>query len=159
MREGGFPNPLGSYRSRATRRSRRFGLRLIAGFAALALLLAALGGYVVGLGGGSGSAGPSAFVAGRAPVVTAEVVREGDSGTLHLANVRQLPDGKILEAWVRRGRQIVSANSLFAPDLSGRATATIPDMRGVNAVMVTAEPRGGTTQPTSTPIISIAVPQ
>ncbi len=91
--------------------------------------------------------------------MTAEVVREGDSGTLHLADVHQLPDDKVLEAWVRRGKRIVSANSLFAPDLSGRATATIPDMRGVSAVMVTAEPRGGTSQPTSAPIISVAVPQ
>ena len=159
VRTRGFHNPLSGSRGRATRRSRPFGFRPIAGFAAAALLLAALGGYAVGVGGGSGSAGPSAFVAGRAPGVTAEVVREGDSGTLHLANVHQLPDGKILEAWIRRGRRIISANSLFAPDLNGRATATIPDMRGVNAVMVTAEPRGGTAQPTSTPIISIAVPQ
>ena len=159
MKRPGFRHPLGWYRQGTSRHNRRFGLRPIAGFAALALLLAALGGYAVGVGGGSGSAGPSAFVAGHAPGVTAEVVREGDSGTLHLANVHQLPDGKILEAWIRRGRRIISANSLFGPDLNGRATATIPDMRGVNAVMVTAEPRGGTTQPTSAPIISVAVPQ
>ncbi len=141
-----------------TGRSRPLGLRPIAGFAAVALLVAAVVGYAIG-GNGSGGGGTSTIVAGHAPGVTAKMVRKGDSGTLRLANVQQLPNDKVLQAWVRRGNRIVSAHSLFAPDLSGRATATIPNMRGVNAVMVTAEPRGGSAQPTSAPIVSIAVPQ
>jgi anti-sigma-K factor RskA len=138
-------------------RQRAFGLRPIVGFAAVALVAAAVAGYTIG---GSGSGGEtSTIVAGHAPGVMAKVVREGNSGTLHLANVQQLPNDKVLQAWVRRGSRVVSAHSLFAPDLDGRATATIPNMRGVNTVMVTAEPRGGSAQPTSAPIVSIAVPQ
>jgi anti-sigma-K factor RskA len=138
-------------------RQRAFGLRPIAGFAAVALVAAAVAGYTIG---GSGSGGEtSTIVAGHAPGVMAKVVREGNSGTLHLANVQQLPNDEVLQAWVRRGSRVVSAHSLFAPDLDGRATATIPNMRGVNTVMVTAEPRGGSAQPTSAPIVTIAVPQ
>jgi len=141
------------------RRPRRlFGLRPIAGLAAVALVAAAVVGYTIG-GNGSGGGATSTIVAGHAPGVTAKMVREGNSGTLRLANVQQLPNDKVLQAWVRRGNQIVSAHSLFAPDLDGRATATIPNMRGVNTVMVTAEPRGGSAQPTSAPIVSIAVTQ
>jgi hypothetical protein len=60
---------------------------------------------------------------------------------------------------VRRGRQIVSAKALFVPNPDGTATATIDDMNRVNTVMVTAEPRGGSAQPTSAPIVSVAIPQ
>jgi anti-sigma-K factor RskA len=86
-------------------------------------------------------------------------VQKGSVGTLHLTDLRKLPKGKILQAWVQRGRMVVSTHSLFAPDLNGRATAAIPDMQGVNAVMVTVEPQGGSAQPTSAPIVSVAVPQ
>lgn len=135
---------------------RLFRPRPLAGLVVLALLVAAVAGYTIGDSSGGGT---STIEAGHAPGVTAKVVREGDSGTLTLANVRQLPGNKILQAWVRRGDRVVSARSLFAPNRNGKATATIPNMRGVNTVMVTAEPRGGSSQPTSVPIVSVAIPQ
>ena len=115
-------------------------MRPIAGLTAVALLIAALGGYAIQTDSGSG--GNSAIVSGHSPGITAEVVRKGTSGTLHLTDLRQIPNGKILQAWVQRGSRVVSTHSLFAPDLNGRATAAIPDMQGVNTVMVTVEPRG-----------------
>jgi hypothetical protein len=60
---------------------------------------------------------------------------------------------------VQRGKQVVSAKALFVPNSDGTATATIDNMDGVNTVMVTAEPRGGSVQPTSKPIVSVAIPQ
>ena len=125
--------------------------------AAVALLIAVAVGYAIHTG--SAGDGPSTTITGHAPGITAEVVRNGNSGTLHLAGLRQVPNGKILQAWVRRGSRVISANSLFAPDRVGSATAAIPDMQGVSAVMVTVEPQGGSAQPTSTPIISVAMPQ
>jgi hypothetical protein len=86
------------------------------------------------------------------------MVSRGETGTLRLANLRQLPPDKVLQAWVQRGKRIVSAKTLFVPNPDGTATATIDDMNGVNAVMVTAEPRGGSVQPTSAPIVSLAMP-
>jgi hypothetical protein len=60
---------------------------------------------------------------------------------------------------VERDGRVVSAKTLFVPNQDGTASATIDDMEGVNTVMVTAEPRGGSVQPTSAPIVSVAIPQ
>lgn len=136
---------------------RQLGLRPLAGLAAVALVVAALGGYAISGGGSGGS--ETTVVAGRSPGVTAEVVSRGHTGTLRLANLHQLPRDKVLQAWVQRGNRVVSAKALFVPNPDGTATATIDDMNGVNTVMVTAEPRGGSAQPTSAPIVSVAIPQ
>lgn len=132
-------------------------LRPLAGLAAVALVVAALAGYAIS-GGGSNGSGETTVIAGHSPGVTAEMVRDGDSGTLRLANLRQLPPDEVLQAWVQRGESVVSAKTLFVPNSDGTATATIDGMDGVNTVMVTAEPRGGSVQPTSAPIVSVAIP-
>jgi anti-sigma-K factor RskA len=131
--------------------------RPLAGLAAVALIAAALGAYAIG--GGSGDSDTTTVVAGQAPGVTAEMVRDGESGTLHLAHLDQLPPDEVLQAWVQRGERVVSAKTLFVPNRDGTAAATIDDMDGVTTVMVTAEPRGGSVQPTTEPIISLSVPQ
>ncbi len=144
----------------AARRAPRwqFGLRPLIGLAALALVVAAIGGYAISNSGSDG-AKTTTVVTGHSPGVTAQMVREGETGTLRLANLHQLPGGKVLQAWVQRGKQVVSAKALFVPNSDGTATATIDGMNGVNTVMVTAEPRGGSVQPTGKPIVSVAIPQ
>lgn len=146
-------------RSPVRRSGGRFslGLRPAIGLAALVLVVAAVTGYAVRDGGGS--SGATTVEVGHAPGVTAEMVSEGDSGTLHLANLQPLSPAKVLQAWVQRGEQIESAKTLFVPNADGTATAVIDHMDGVSAVMVTAEPRGGSTQPTSKPIVNVAVAQ
>jgi anti-sigma-K factor RskA len=139
------------------RGSRGWSPRPLAGLAALALVVAAVAAYAIG-NGGSGEGGGTTVVAGHSPGVTAEVVRQGDSGTLRLANLRQLPRDEVLQAWVQRGERIVSAKTLFVPNPDGTASATIDSMDGVSTVMVTAEPRGGSTQPTGEPIVSVSIP-
>lgn len=136
---------------------RMLGLRPAVGLAALALLVAAIAGYAIS-DSGSGS-GTTTVAAGHAPGVTAKMIREGDTGTLRLANVHQLPSDEVLQAWVRRGKRIESAKTLFVPNRDGTATAVIDHMHGVNTVMVTAEPRGGSNYPTSEPIVAVSVPQ
>ncbi|HXS32367.1 MAG TPA: anti-sigma factor [Solirubrobacterales bacterium] len=148
-----------SQEATATRRTPRWqlGLRPLAGLAALALVVAAIGGYAIS-DSGSGGAKTTTVITGHSPGVTAQMVREGETGTLRLANLHQLPAGKVLQAWVQRGKQVVSAKALFVPNSDGTATATIDGMNGVNTVMVTAEPRGGSVQPTGKPIVSVAIP-
>lgn len=143
-----------------TRRRRADGwnLRPVAGLAALVLVVAAVGAYVIGSGDSKGG-NPTTVVAGQSPGVVAEVVRQGGSGTLHLANLHQLPRDEVLQAWVEKGGRVVSAKTLFVPNQDGTASTTIDDMEGVKTVMVTAEPRGGSVQPTSPPIVSVAIPQ
>jgi anti-sigma-K factor RskA len=136
------------------------GLRPVAGVAAALLVVAAVAGFAIGggIGSDSGGGGASTIVAGKAPGVTAEMVNEGDSGTLHLANVKQLPGDRVLEAWVRRDGEVEPVEALFVPDREGRASTELPDMNGVEAVMVTKEPSGGSATPTGEPLISINVP-
>jgi anti-sigma-K factor RskA len=147
----------------APSRGRRWGiggwsLRPAVGLAALVLAVAAVAVYAIG-NGSSGDGSTTTVVAGHSPEVTAEMVRDGDSGTLHLANLHQLPRDEVLQAWVQRGERVESAKTLFVPNPDGTASATIDDMNGVSTVMVTAEPRGGSAQPTSAPIVSVSMPQ
>jgi anti-sigma-K factor RskA len=137
------------------------GLRPVAGVAAAVLVIAAIAGFAIGggLGDGSGGGGESTVVAGEAPEVTATMVDEGDSGTLRLGNVQQLPNGKVLEAWVQREGEVEAVPALFVPDHEGRASTQLPSMDGVEVVMVTAEPKGGSETPTGEPLVTIAVPQ
>jgi anti-sigma-K factor RskA len=138
-------------------RMRALGLRPAVGLAALALLVAGVAGYTIRDSASGG--GTTTVSVGHAPGVTAKMVRDGDSGTLRLANVHQLPAGEVLQAWVQRGKRIESAKTLFVPNRDGTATAVIDDMHGIDTVMVTAEPRGGSDYPTSEPIVSVAIPQ
>jgi anti-sigma-K factor RskA len=132
--------------------------RAAIGLTAAALIVAGLVGYEVS-GGGSGGSGTTTVAAGHSPGVVAQVARDGETATLRLANLRQLPPDKVLQAWVQRGTRVVSAKALFVPNSDGTATATIDDMDGVKTVMVTAEPRGGSVQPTDAPIVSVSIPQ
>lgn len=147
----------------APRRTRRWSiggwsLRPVAGLAALVLVVAAVAAYAIG-SGDSGGGNATTVVSGHSPGVVAEVVRDGGSGTLHLTNLHQLPSDKVLQAWVERDGRVVSAKTLFVPNQDGTASATIDDMEGVKTVMVTAEPRGGSVQPTSPPIATVSIPQ
>jgi hypothetical protein len=90
--------------------------------------------------------------------VTAKMIGEGDAGTLRLANVRQLPPNRVLEAWIQRDGEVTPVRTLFVPDSEGRASTTIPDTRGVEVVMVTAEPPGGSKSPTAAPIVTLKMP-
>lgn len=132
-------------------------LRPAVGLAAVLVIAIGVAGYATRDGDDGG--GSTTVTAGQAPGVTAKVVSEGNGGTLSLAHVRALPEDEVLQAWVQRGGRIESAKTLFVPNRDGTATVAIDEMRGVDALMVTAEPRGGSVQPTSEPIVSVAMPQ
>jgi anti-sigma-K factor RskA len=136
------------------------GWRPIAGMAAVALAVVAVAGYEIGSGDSGGGGGQDITISsGEAPGVTAKMVREGEGGTLELANVRQLPDNRVLEAWVQRAGAIEAVPALFVPDQEGRASTTIADMDGVETVMVTSEPVGGSEAPTSNPLVTMPIPE
>jgi anti-sigma-K factor RskA len=137
------------------------GRRQIAGVASAALVVLVVAGIAIGGGIGGSENGPEVrtFSTGHLPGVTATVVSKGDSGTLHLANIRQLPDDRVLEAWVQRNGDVEPVRALFVPDRQGRASTVIANMRDVDLVMVTSEPKGGTSAPTSSPIVSVPIKQ
>ena len=135
------------------------GLRVATGFALVALVVAAVAGYEIGKGGSGESGGASTLYSRQPGGISVKMVREGDGGTLKLAHVHQTAPGKVLEAWVRREGEVEPVPALFVPDRAGRASTMIADMNGVDTVMVTEEPQGGSREPTSPPIVTMSVPQ
>lgn len=132
--------------------------RRLAWLSAMLLLVVAIGSYEIGTGGGDAGGGSTAtFISGHSPGVSAEVVREGDAGEIHLAAVGSLPPDRVLEAWVRRDGEVEPVKALFVPDGEGNATTTLGDMHRVDLVMVTTEPAGGSEAPTSEPIAEVPV--
>ena len=84
--------------------------------------------------------------------------RSGDSGTLQLTGLKQVRMGHVYQAWVQRGGRILPS-SLFEARGDGTASTAIPhQLDGARTVMVTVEPRGGSKRPSSSPIVSIAMP-
>jgi anti-sigma-K factor RskA len=132
-------------------------LKPAAGFAVIALLVAGVVGYEVGKDGSDGGGGTT--VERQVGGINVKMVQEGNSGTLQLAGVHQLPPDKVLEAWVEREGQVEAVPALFVPDRNGQAETRIADMSGVAVVMVTEEPQGGSEAPTGEPIMTMAVPQ
>jgi Anti-sigma-K factor rskA len=125
----------------------------LAGLAVVVLIVAGGIGYAVGSGDSAG--GPHTIESPQANGIVAKLVTEGKRGEVRLANVSQLPDGKVLEAWVQRGNTVEPVPALFSPDHAGNASTTIEDMRNVSLVMVTTEPMGGTKVPTTEPIVEV----
>jgi len=144
----------------APRRSRRWSWswKPAVAFAAVVLLVAGVAGYEIGKDGNDES-GERTVLSTREHGVSVKMVREGDGGTLHLANLHQLPPGKVLEAWVRREGEVEPVPALLVPDRDGHAETTIADMGGVDTVMVTEEPQGGSETPTGEAIVTMSVPQ
>jgi anti-sigma-K factor RskA len=151
--------PAAGLRGRFARLGRQgsgsFAWKPLAGLAAVVLIVAVFAGYEVGSGGG-GDGGTSRTVVATG---TAKVVSEDGSGEIHLSDVRPLPKNRVLEAWVRRDGEVEPVKALFVPDRAGDASTTLGNMRGVDLVMVTTEPAGGSAAPTSAPIAEVAIPQ
>ena len=142
------PAPLAS-------RLRGFLWRPAIALTAVALIAAVIGGYALGGGGGGGATTIPGQPGGP---VSAKLERNGDSGTLELAGLKQLPPSSVYQAWVQRGGRI-EPSSLFGTRRNGTASAAIPHhLDGANQVMVTVEPRGGSKQPTGSPIASVKLP-
>lgn len=96
-------------------------------------------------------------------VVTAQVTGMGSAKLTVAGNHAQLivshfsppPSGEIYEVWVRRpGRPPTRTTALFSVTAKGDAEVEVPGgVEGVNVVMVTPEPAGGTSTPTHPAVI------
>nr|MBA3866992.1 anti-sigma factor [Solirubrobacterales bacterium] len=120
----------------------------------------AFGGYEIGTSG-SGSSGPRtvAVVPATPSGVGAKVLKEDDKGEIRLADVQSLPQNRVLEAWVRRDGEVEPVKALFVPNGEGEASTTLGDLHGVDLVMVTTEPSGGSRAPTSAPLVEVPIKQ
>lgn len=146
------------------RRTRRWRLSL-SPLPAAALSCALL---ALGVGGGvlafddDGSSGrlkdiPANVAAPGAPAAKA-VLRVAPTGAkLIVAGMPAPPQGRIYQVWLDHSDDDAPAEPtdvLFSVSKTGRATVDVPgDLRDVSAVLVTDEPDGGSSEPSSRPVI------
>jgi anti-sigma-K factor RskA len=146
-------------REAAPRRSRRWLPWLavprpaLAALAATALVAAGIAGYVL-RGDESEQTTIEANVSREARGASAELVVEGDSGTLEAEGMPRLARDQVFQAWiVDEGETKPKPSTVFVPKRGGTATASVPGLENAALVMVTREPRGGSPQPTSAPLL------
>jgi anti-sigma-K factor RskA len=121
---------------------------------ACATLLAGLGAGALIFGGGGGQTiqfDKSGTLSAKA---SAELDVSGDSAMLVARGLPAPRSGRVYQVWVQRdGRPPEPTAALFTPRGDGSATASVPDVKGVDKVMVSDEPSGGSPQPTTDPIL------
>lgn len=143
------------------RRRRRFSFVLpapvAAALAAATLAVGVLVGGVVFGGGGSPRTVTAQVNRTLAPRASARVeIRDGRAVLI----VRGLPApraGRVYEVWLQRpGGAVVPTSALFSPRTDGSATTSVA-VSDARQVLVSSEPRGGSLQPTTTPVLSARV--
>jgi anti-sigma factor RsiW len=148
----------------APRRERRRWFRFSLPTPAVAALACAT--LLIGLGAGAllfGSSDNGHSVPFKnAGALTAKASAELDvSGNTAMIVARGLPEpgsGRVYQVWVQRdGGPPEPTAALFTPRADGSATASIPDLKGVDTVMVSSEPSGGSPQPTTAPILTASM--
>lgn len=146
----------GADRSEPAARDRRRYDRLrslrIAGAFACGLALA------IGVGVLATDGGEARLVAAQTAPAGARVFLEvgEDSSTLLAENLPEPPAGRVYQVWISRGEGSPEpTDALFTP-LDGKVTVGVNEsMEGVEALLVTDEPRQGSHTPTTRPIIAI----
>jgi anti-sigma factor RsiW len=122
--------------------------------AALLALGIAFGALVSG-GGPSAQTVQAQVVAPGAPGARAALTVTGDQATLDVQNFPAPPRGRVYQVWLKRPGVAAPepTNALFDVR-DGTATVDVPGgVKGVDQVLVTAEPEGGSAAPTRAPVI------
>jgi hypothetical protein len=119
---------------------------------ALAAGLAAVLAVAIAISGGGGARVVGAHVS--APGASASVRLSGGHAFLSISGMPQAPPGRVYELWVKRAGAPEATTALFTVTSRGDATVGVPgSVSGVKALLVTAEPRGGSLAPTRAPVI------
>jgi hypothetical protein len=119
----------------------------------------AVGFGVAQLGGDEGARTVAATVdQDRIPQGSGDLRIEGDGEDGAILRVNQMPDlrgREVYQAWVQRDGMVIPQPTFeVGPDGSG-AVAVPEDLSDAQAVLVTREARGGATEPSEQPILSV----
>jgi anti-sigma-K factor RskA len=154
LASAGQPTRTAKEPARAKRRW-KFSLPMPAvAFACTALIVGVVAGGV--LFGGSGEDSRTIPFKSSIPTASAEL-EMGEDGAIVVANgLPPTPAGKTYMVWIQRpGHAPEPTSALFTPRRDGSATASVNgDMEGVESVLVNTEPVGGSTTPTSDPVLT-----
>ena len=150
------PTPRGSARRFSLLRLRPWPAAVLAA----SLLALGIGGGAVLTGGGPGADPATTIACATAPDGASCRMRvAGDSAKLVVAGLAAPPEGRIYQVWLDRdtGTAPEPTEALFSVR-KGRASVDVPgDLKGVEQVLVTDEPLGGSEVPTRQPIIAASV--
>jgi anti-sigma factor RsiW len=127
-----------------------------AALAACLLLAAGVAGGLLLSGGEPGVRSvPAQVRIASAPGATATLMVGPDTAQLKVSGMPAPPGGKVYQVWLKRPRKAPDpTDALFTVRSNGSATVDVPGgVKGVDQVLVTAEPDGGSRAPTSAPVI------
>jgi anti-sigma-K factor RskA len=139
--------------------------RIAVAGALAAVATGAVGGFLIG----SATEDPTApgrvvaatVDAGAAPDGRASLLLDGDDAQLRVERLPAAPEGRVYQVWLKRpDRAPEPTPALFDVSADGAGTVRVPgDLDGVQQVLVTAEPDGGSRSglPSRQPIITAAV--
>jgi len=121
---------------------------------ACAALLIGLGAGAFLFGGSGGQTVHFARSSGLTANASAELDVSGGNAVLVARGLPQPPPGRVYQVWLQRaGHAPEPTAALFTPRSDGSATANVGDVNGIDKVMVSSEPRGGSRAPTTAPIL------
>ena len=127
-----------------------------AALAAGVLVAAGVVGGVVLSGGSDTSTVTGTVRIASAPAARASLQLSDDATKLRVSRMPPPPSGKVYQVWLKRPNQDPApTTALFRTDADGSADVEIQRgrLKGVEQVLVTAEPDGGSMAPTSDPVI------
>jgi anti-sigma-K factor RskA len=147
---------------RPPRRERRFGrwnLRPLptAGLAAATLAVGIAGGVLLS----NDSSQPTRTIQAQVAMTGARATIRiaGDHAKLEVSGMRNPPAGRVYQVWVKRGNAAPEpTDALFTVNVRGHGHIEVPgSVKGVDLIMVTDEPQGGSVVPSGKPVITAPV--
>jgi anti-sigma-K factor RskA len=93
----------------------------------------------------------------KPPGADVELRMEDGKGTLVVEGMLQPDQGRVYQVWKKRGNAAPEpTDALFTPRSDGHASVAVPgDLKGVDQVLVSAEPPGGSRRPTTAAAIVV----
>jgi anti-sigma-K factor RskA len=137
-------------------------LRPVLPWAAAAVLLLAGAGVGFGLGLDTEPGAETVVVSvdeAAAPGARATMRMQGGRATIEVRGLPEPPGGRVYQVWIKRlGRPPDPTSALFGVRPDGGGVVAVPgDLEGVERVLVTHEPRGGSEMPSRAPVIDAPV--
>jgi anti-sigma-K factor RskA len=165
--EAAGPQTAGHSVDRTPPKRRRWRLRPASVLAAAAAMAAGVAVGILAVDTGSGSqssvrvtrAAVAPGVAAIAPDAAAVLRQSASASQIVVSNMPPPPRGRIYQVWVKHpNTPPAPTNALFSVTRAGSGSVDVPvSLQGAAAVMVTAEPLGGSPAPTSGPLITVTL--
>jgi Anti-sigma-K factor rskA len=152
------PGQLGRQAPRPGRR-RSPNLSLLAGGLALAAVVAAAVAIAINASPATPARVTQAHIAANIRGARASLRQAGSRAELVVSGMPQPPLGEIYEVWLGRASASPQpTDALFGVTSSGSGSVNVPgSLHGVREVMVTREPLGGSSHPTSPPLLRVVL--